>query len=87
MESFDFELKVQPKKRIRIGDKSYELGEPTVAMAAKLGTIQDGASDLDKLKYAIEFMASLGLPKEVSEELSVDAFKSLIDYILGSKKN
>jgi len=87
VESFDFELKVKPKKRVKIGEKSFELGEPTVAMAARLGTIQDGASDLDKLKYAVEFMESLGLPREVSEELSVEAFKALIDYILGSKKN
>lgn len=87
MAEFDFEIKASPKKRVKISGEVYELGEPTVAMAARLGVIQDGASDADKLKYAIEFMASLGMPASVSESLSVEAFKALIDFVLGSKKN
>lgn len=87
METFDLELSLPPKRRLKIGGAIYEITEPTVGMVAKLGQVQEAVSDQDKLKYAIEFMASLGLPKEVSESLTLEAFSRLVEFVVGAKKN
>ena len=87
METFDLELSLPPKKKLKIGGTVYEITEPTVGMVAKLGAVQESASDQDKLAYAIEFMASLGLPKDVSENLTLDSFSKLVEFVVGAKKN
>ncbi len=84
MENYAFEIKQKTKIKISIYGKEYELHRPTVDEAEILSKSKsDGSSSLEDAK---KFMATLGLPLDVSGQMEVDHFNALLEFVLEMNK-
>jgi hypothetical protein len=80
---YAFEVKQKTKIKVSLYGKDYELHKPTVNEAKLLAEAKSGVSTLDDAKT---FMATLGLPMEVSGEMEVEHFNLLLEVILDFNK-
>lgn len=84
----DLELK-RKTKTVNIYGKDYEIKFPTFSRVQKY--LKDMKSEEYKdrdLDLAQDFMSDLGLPKDISGDMEIDDFKSLVQYIVEAiKKN
>lgn len=86
--SFDFEIKAKTKIKVGIYDKEYEIFKPTVKQAEFFAKEAGSLDDKDKLAKTVEFMSLMGLPKDVSENMEIEHFAQLVEFIVGKvKKN
>lgn len=83
MSEFAFEVKQKTKIKISIYGQEYALHKPTVDEAKVLSEAKSGNSTLDDAK---DFMATLGLPREVSGAMEVEHFNMLLNVILDLNK-
>jgi hypothetical protein len=82
MSEFAFEVKQKTKIKISIYGQEYALHKPTVDEAKVLSE----AKSSNTLDDAKDFMATLGLPREVSGAMEVDHFNLLLSVILDLNK-
>lgn len=59
---------------VKVGDKTFELREPTVA---EIESFKDGDKD-----GVFNLLATLGMPVEVSKNLPVSKMKKLVDGLV-----
>ncbi len=67
--------------KARLGDKVFELSEPTVKQVQSFQKKMKGDDDMEA--YA-DFLADLGLPKDITENLGISKLKKISDGLLGS---
>ena len=84
-----FEITEEPKKKVKIMGKEYDLTPPTAGQSLALQVMLE--QDKDSTSTALQGMFNLfikcGIPKEVCEEIPSSQLAPLIEYLLGSKKN
>jgi hypothetical protein len=83
MSEYAFEIKQKTKIKISIYGKEYELHRPTVDEAEIIATKDSNSSSLDGAK---KFMATLGLPIDVSGQMEVEHFNLLLEAVLDFNK-
>jgi len=83
MSEYAFEVKQKTKIRVSIYGQDHELHKPTVDEAKLLTEANTGKGNLDDAK---DFMATLGLPREVSGAMEVEHFNLLLSVILDLNK-
>jgi hypothetical protein len=72
---------------VKVDGQEYQIKFPTIKT---IKMFQDKVKSLggeNDLEATLDFLASLGLPKEIGEELEPAHLASIIDVISGSKKN
>lgn len=77
-----FEVK-KSEIKVKIYEKEYNLTKPKVRQVREM---QEKLKADDKVQAMVDFMALLGLPKEVSEEMEIEHLTMLLDYLSDSKK-
>jgi len=84
-----FEITEEPKKKVKIMGKEYELTPPTAAQSLALQVMLDEnvGSNSAALKGMMNMFIDAGLPKEVCESIPSRQLGPLTEYLLGSKKN
>lgn len=85
MQDFNFDKKTVYK--VGIYGKDYEIRKPTVREAEQMRKAVKGAGDEPELAIFSKFLAHLGLPEEVCENMEMDHFVKLTEYLLSGKKN
>jgi hypothetical protein len=77
------------KKLVKIDDKEYNLKSPTYKDSKcyndDLATCGDDTEK--KVECLFNYLAKLGLPKEVSQELELSSVLEVMDYLMGQKKS
>lgn len=84
-----FEINEEPKKKIKVFGKEYELSPPTVGQSLSLQMLIDEnqGSNSVAMNAMIAMFVESGLPKEVCERIPSNKLAGLAEYLLGSKKN
>ena len=57
------------------------------ALVANLRAMKAGDDSIDPIDEYVNFLVSLGIPKEILEKMSVKGILSLFEYSVGAKKN
>lgn len=80
MSGSEIVLKPSESYKVTLGDKSYSFKKPTARQVSefqvRLSKQKDEAKTLDEL---IEFLSSLGLPKQFLESLDIDQLTQLTE--------
>lgn len=81
------EFKVEKKSiRVKIGDQAYEVKVPSVMQQKSLqAKLADGGQE-KSIDIMTDHLIALGLPAEVINELDVDSFLELYEFIHMPKK-
>lgn len=82
-----FEIKEKSKVKVKIYGHEYELTKPTYGQSQRL---QESLKDQGSEKSMVimrEFVQGLGLPSECIDDMELDHFLELIEFISGVKKN
>ena len=84
-----FEITEEPKKKIKIMGKEYDLTPPTAGQSLALQVMLDEneGSTSAALQGMINMFVKCGIPKEVCEDIPSSQLAPLVEYLLGSKKN
>lgn len=84
------EIELKRKRfAFKIDGNVYELKSPTVSMVKDYTKKQkelEKAGEEDAIEGAIDFLARLGMPKEVAEELELEHLETVIEQVTGAKK-
>jgi len=67
---------------VKFNNKMYSLREPTVKDASEFQKNQKDSKG-DEIGVFINFISTLGMPKEVAENLGLSKIKTLTDAIMG----
>lgn len=74
---------------VKVEGESYEVRKPKATTLSqfqvKLANFDSKKDDSKAIDLIIDFLDSLGLPKEVASELDIDQIETLMEHI-GSKK-
>lgn len=82
------EFKVQKKSiKVTVGEQSYDLSLPSVAQSKKIKKDLEEVEAGGAVEVMADYVASLGLPKEVVDSLDYDTFLELYSFIHNPKKN
>lgn len=71
---------------LKIDGIEYTMKFPTIKAVRSLQESSKGSVEGD-LKPTLDFLASLGLPVEVAEELEPSHLQAIVETLSGSKKN
>ena len=84
----DFEIKQKTKIKVGIYGNEYELKKLTVSDTDKLLKLQK-SDESNYLESSKQYLEILGMPKPVLDEMEVDHFVELINFITThtAKKN
>lgn len=78
-----FEIKKRPKVTVKVYGEVYELDRPTMKMADEF---EKAASEgKENFKKLMAFIVALGLPKSVAEQMEVEDFTNLFNYMMPKK--
>lgn len=80
---------VKKTYELTVYGNKYSLAAPTALNSAEFMEKlkeAESKSPVEMLKCSIEFISSLGLPKEICEQLDVDDLKSLVEFLSAKKK-
>lgn len=81
------EFKVEKKSiKVLVGDKSYDIKVPSVALQKDIQKKIREAGDVGSLDVMSEHLVNLGLPADVVNDLDADTFLDLYEYIHMPKK-
>ncbi len=81
------ELNLERKTlKLNYDGNSHNLTYPSGRIADKFAKLIKDSSDDQKMDVVEEFLASLGLPKEVSSTLSAENLQLIIEELSGKKK-
>lgn len=86
-------IKIKERKKVKLFipslNKEYELSKPTFGEQEKyqeqLSNIKDEKGT--SMGPMIDFLASMGIPKDDVLKLDIDEYTEIIEYVVGSKKN
>ena len=84
----EFVINEIPKIKIKVGDKSYEMMQPTMAVQKLL---QERLEECEKNKKSvfgpmIEWAVSLGLPEEFVLSLPQKTFQEIVEFVSTDSK-
>lgn len=84
-----FEIDYEPKQKVKIFGKEYELSKPTTKQARQmlLSLEEAGNSQGKGIEVMLDLLNQLGLPKEIAEEVPTQKLNDLLLHVIGSKKN
>lgn len=84
-----FEIKEAPKTKIKIYGQEYELKKPSVRQIKSISSKIDGLKNNSSAatEEMIKFISELGIDADVLEEMPAEHFNTLVEYIVGAKKN
>ncbi len=84
-----FEIKEPSTTKVKIYGKEYDLKKPSVRqiklISAQVESMKNNS--LGATEAMIKFVADLGIEAEVLEEMSAEHFNTLVEHIVGAKKN
>jgi len=82
------ELDLGSKKyvNVKFNGESYKLRFPTILEAKDLTSKFSESSESDQLDLTISLIESLGLPKDIINQLDIDQLTSLVNCLMPSKK-
>lgn len=83
----DFEVAKRPKLKVKIYDNEFNMVKPTIRQAEGMRKKLKAMAEGDELKVMGEFLQELGLPSSIMEEMELEHFTSLTEWLLGVKKN
>lgn len=87
-EELAFEVSKKTVYKVKIYEQVYEIRKPVVKDASVLSSFKEESSDEKKLEKTMDLLASLGLPKDVSQSMEIDHFTQLVQKLFGElKKN
>jgi very-short-patch-repair endonuclease len=82
MEQQRFVAKVKSKIVVELDGKQYELNKPTVMQKQEYIKQLTSATDSNsQVQLLIDFVSSLGMPKEVILNMDEDVFMDLFEFI------
>jgi len=83
------ELKIAAKEiiKVHVEDKVYEVSKPNNRQLLEFAKASKSVEESDALEKAIEFLAILGLPAEVSWDLSPGSLHEIVQAVLPQKKS
>lgn len=84
MSAFDFEIEKPKKIKISIYGETYELDKPRVKQTEEFQRLIEDAGEKNELSMMKSFLEKLGLPNEASDEMQMDHFKKLVEFITGA---
>ena len=70
---------------VKLAGKSYQVSLPTIKAAKKFEAMKKEKGD-DDLDLYVDFLADLGLPREVSESLTLRQFRVLSEGLMGDSE-
>lgn len=81
------EIVIAPKKaiKVRVGEMAYEVRKPSNRELHAFSTREK--NDATALADMIKFLASLGLPEEVSWELDPESVTQIVESLVPQKKS
>jgi hypothetical protein len=80
-------IEKRTESNVSIYGQVYKVRRPTVLEASKIRTDLRDKTEDEQLQSAINFLESLGVPRSVCQELELDHFTKIVDFVLSSKKN
>jgi hypothetical protein len=82
------DLVIPSKKtfKVKIYDVDYTIGKPTLGQMESFIDGLDNLNDLDKMKKSKSLVSSLGIPMEVLDQLEVEHFSMLMDFLTSAVK-
>lgn len=81
-----FEIVERTKLKVKIYGKEYDVKKPTVGDLEGLQVGMDDLKDGEKLHRVKGFVVSMGIPEDTIQDLEMDQFLSLIEFLSQSKK-
>ena len=78
---------LKKKIELTVYGEAFELKKPTALEAAEFKkSITDINDDVLLVQKAIDFIVSIGLKKEIADQLDLSELQSVIEYITTKKK-
>ncbi len=87
MEKLDFNIEKKNVYKVNVYGNSYELTKPTVRQAEEIRVRMKDVGEDSQVDVMVDFLSKCGLPTEVSDQMEVEHFVSLTEFLVGAKKN
>jgi len=83
-----FEIKKKVQESITIYGDKYVVIKPKVLEVKEMQKeLQNAGKDADKeFDITMKYIENRGIPKNVIEDLDIDEFQGLVEYLVGKKK-
>jgi len=83
----DFVIEKKAVVKVKIYDRELDIKKPTVGMIESLNAqMKAVVDDGEKFKIMRSFLVQLGLPEEVLNEMQMDHYLELVEFLSAPKK-